>query len=351
MSDLPTDTLGSPQSGTMSSGVIVFIDLRRSTLLYERLGNVKASTLVTGCIQRMADIAGAHQGRVIKSLGDGLMLVYPSAYEALWAADEMADVMDRWPSSDFPAGLPPLRLQSGIAQGEINCIDDDVFGDAVNVAARLVAMASDGEVLCTESIWSLVDEIHRARLIPIHTLSIRGRTQPVPVFRWQSQQLRHDSTLTTAYREIQVGAHDAMHLEFGTRHLTLWPDMLPVTMGRGEDCQVQLQDGRVSRIHARVDFLSGQFQLTDLSYNGTFVLLENHEETVALRRGTMTLHGSGAIGLGCPPGTPNTVTLAFEILKIHDPFASPGQPLAMPEPAVSGKTLTDDKDSPEATAS
>jgi predicted component of type VI protein secretion system len=74
----------------------------------------------------------------------------------------------------------------------------------------------------------------------------------------------------------------------------------------------------VSRSHARVDWHAGSFQLTDLSYNGTYVQF-NDGEIVSLRRGSCTLHGSGSIGLGGSPVDPLAAVVGFEVLRLPEP--------------------------------
>lgn len=59
-------------------------------------------------------------------------------------------------------------------------------------------------------------------------------------------------------------------------------------------------------------------QLTDLSYNGTYVRFSNGSEIVSLRRGTCTLHGSGLIGLGATLTDPTAPCVRFEVLKFAD---------------------------------
>jgi pSer/pThr/pTyr-binding forkhead associated (FHA) protein len=76
---------------------------------------------------------------------------------------------------------------------------------------------------------------------------------------------------------------------------------MPVVLGRSPQATYCIDDSRVSRSHARIDWHGGAYQLTDLSYNGTYVRFSGGSEVVALRRSTCTLHGSGAIGLGLPP--------------------------------------------------
>jgi len=90
---------------------------------------------------------------------------------------------------------------------------------------------------------------------------------------------------------------------------------LPMVLGRSPQATFCLDDARVSRSHCRVDWHGGSFQLTDLSYNGTYVRF-NDGEIVSLRRGSCTLHGSGVIGLGGSPNDAGTATVQFETLRL-----------------------------------
>ena len=79
-----------------------------------------------------------------------------------------------------------------------------------------------------------------------------------------------------------------------------------------------VDDNRVSRSHARIDWHGGTFQLIDLSYNGTYVRFDHDPEVISLRRGNCTLHGSGVIGLGAPPSEPIAPCVRFEVMKFAD---------------------------------
>ena len=69
--------------------------------------------------------------------------------------------------------------------------------------------------------------------------------------------------------------------------------------------------------------VGGAFQLSDLSYNGTYVRFTGDTEVVALRRGTCTLHGSGVIGLGTAPSDPTAPCVRFEVLRFSDTLRQP----------------------------
>ena len=94
---------------------------------------------------------------------------------------------------------------------------------------------------------------------------------------------------------------------------------LPVVLGRSPQATYCVDDARVSRNHARIDWHGGSFLLTDLSYNGTFVRFVNDSETLTLRRGSCTLHGSGSISLGSSSTEgPPTPSIRFEVLRFSD---------------------------------
>ena len=89
-------------------------------------------------------------------------------------------------------------------------------------------------------------------------------------------------------------------------------------LGRSPQATYIIDDNRVSRSHARIDWHGGTFQLVDLSYNGTYVRFDNDPEIISLRRGACTLHGSGVIGLGTPPSEPISPCVRFEVMKFAD---------------------------------
>jgi len=91
-----------------------------------------------------------------------------------------------------------------------------------------------------------------------------------------------------------------------------------VILGRSPQATYIIDDTRVSRSHARIVWHGGTFQLTDLSYNGTYVRFDHDPEIISLRRGSCTLHGSGVIGLGAPPSDAASPSVRFEILKFAD---------------------------------
>jgi adenylate cyclase len=301
---------------------VLFADLRGSTALYELLGNAEATTVVTRSVSLIAQIVSTSGGVVVKTLGDGLMAVFSESSAAVAAADEMHESLDRIvpPVGDnrpSNAATPVLKLQVGLAHGEVVEMSGDCFGDAVNVAARLLDHAGDNETLATASVVNGLGHDTLERFRSLDKVQLRGRVEPVHVYLLEGR--RFGDTAATAYGELLPQQEPE-----GIR--LVWLDMnrvyagpsLPVVLGRSPQVTYCIDDSRVSRSHARIDWHGGAFQLTDLSYNGTYVRFSNDSEIVSLRRGTCTLHGSGLIGLGATLTDPTAPCVRFEILKFAD---------------------------------
>jgi adenylate cyclase len=299
---------------------VLFADLRGSTALYETLGNTEATTVVTRSVSLIAQIVSTSGGVVVKTLGDGLMAVFAEPAAAVAAADEMHDSLDRIgppQANSSPKHMPVLKLQVGMAHGEVIEMSGDCFGDAVNVAARLLDHAGDNETLATASVVAGLANDLRERFRSLDKVQLRGRVEPVHVHLLEGR--RFGDTAATAYGELMpnVEPEGIRLIWLDMNHVYAGPS-LPVVLGRSPQVTYCIDDSRVSRSHARIDWHGGAFQLTDLSYNGTYVRFSNDSEIVALRRGTCTLHGSGMIGLGATLTDPTSPCVRFEILKFSD---------------------------------
>jgi adenylate cyclase len=119
---------------------IVFTDLEGFTRYTAREGDEAARQLLADHHKVVGPVVRSRGGRVVKRIGDGLMLAFPSADAAVLAAVELVEVPCE------------LRLRAGVHAGEAVVTQDDLIGHDVNVAARVAAAATGGQVLATVAV-------------------------------------------------------------------------------------------------------------------------------------------------------------------------------------------------------
>jgi class 3 adenylate cyclase len=299
---------------------VVFADLRGSTALYELLGNTDASQIVTETVEAISRRVPATGGTVVKTLGDGLMAVFPTAAQAVEAADQMHEEIDIvMRRRDALTGFTEARLQLQvcIALGETVEVSGDYFGDAVNVAARLLDHAGDNETLVTAEVLRALPLDSRDMFRSLDLVRLRGRIEPVEVHLLSRRGMDTAPTLVGGGPLSLVGP-DAIILTWGNKVRRFTANDMPVVIGRAAASDMQVDDARVSRSHCRIDLIGATLQLSDLSINGTFVRFTSEDEVVSLRRGSCTLHGSGEVGLSGSPEDPGVAAMQFEVL--HAPI-------------------------------
>ena len=300
---------------------ILFADLRGSTALYETLGNAEATSVVTHSVSMLANVVPGCDGVVVKTLGDGLMATFSAPLAGVQAAMQMHEALERLvmrgSSHGASSGLRSLRLQVALARGEVVEMGGDCFGDAVNVAARLLDHAGDNETLVTAEVLDGLPAEQRARFRSLDRMHLRGRAEPVQVHLMGGR--RSENTIATQFGDVAPTAEpEGIRLVWQSLNRVYAGPHLPVILGRSPQATYCIDDSRVSRSHARIDWHGSIFQLTDLSYNGTYVRFGSDDEVVSLRRGSCTLHGSGVIGLGGSPNDASSPTVRFEVLSFLD---------------------------------
>ncbi|MDT7835412.1 adenylate/guanylate cyclase domain-containing protein [Aquabacterium sp. OR-4] len=306
---------------------VLFADLRGSTALYETLGNAEATSVVTHTVAALTRSVPAAGGVVVKTLGDGLMAVFETPAAGLQSAllmhDELDQLVSRGRERGASAGLRGLKLQVALARGEIVEMGGDCFGDAVNVAARLLDHASDNETLITAEVLAGLSGEQKKRFRSLDWMHLRGRAEPVQVHVAGGR--RGLDMPVTQFGPVPSSAEpEAVRLSWGPLEVVFDGGSMPIVLGRSPQAQFRVDDSRVSRSHARIDWHGGAFQVTDLSYNGSYVQFASSDDVVSLRRGRCMLHGSGTIGLGGTPKDPNAPCVRFEVLAFYDTVPQPG---------------------------
>lgn len=304
----------------ISERSVLFADLRGSTALYETLGNAEATSVVTHTVATMARAVVPCGGQVIKTLGDGLMAVFDEPVQGIRAArrmhEELGLLVNRGRERGASPGLRGLRLQVALARGEVVEMAGDCYGDAVNVAARLLDHAGDNETLVTDEVIAGLGPTLQRRFRSLDWVHLRGRNEPVHVHVMGGARGSDTQGAATQFGAVAPTLEpEGVRLTWLDSTEVFDGERMPVVLGRSAQAHFRVEDSRVSRSHARLDWHAGSFQLTDLSYNGSYVRFGGSDEVVSLRRGSCTLHGQGSIGLGGNPSDPTSPVVRFEVMS------------------------------------
>lgn len=290
---------------------VVFADVVGSTGLYKSLGDTAAARLMTQVTQAVGETIEQHRGQVVKTLGDGLLAVFDDNAAAVQACCEAQRRLASWSHDSTTPVTVPLKI--GLSRGPVVLTPGDCFGDAVNAAARLSGSAGGGQILLGEAVIEGLPLELQARLRSLGSIFLRGYEQPVPV-----QQIEWDA----GWQNSQTMPHLPTVISSSTQRLVLsWLDVhqeMPAAqgamhIGRTQAAEFVVNDIRVSRQHARIEWRGSYFMLTDLSSNGTWVRYAGQDNALALRRNECVLHGQGEICLGAKPTDPTAPTVMFEV--------------------------------------
>lgn len=272
---------------------VMFADISESTSLYQKLGDAAARTIVNACLTLITGTLARFDGRLVKTIGDEVMCVFSSADLGVLAASDMqAQVAASQP------GNYPVTIHIGLHYGPVLVEEDDVFGDTVNVAAYLAAVATAEQILTTEATEQCLSAALKSCVRPIFHAVLKGAQEESTVFQvlWRTDK----ADLT----DVNLRSSKIIPSDTGSLLIALDEERVRVdqwrpsiVIGRSKDCDLVVADTFASRQHLTIKLVRTHFYLFDHSINGTFVSLESGEEVHVLRR-ELLLDGSGQIGTG-----------------------------------------------------
>ena len=161
-------------SGSEVEITVMFTDLEGFTTYTARVGDAEAVELLQRHHRAVGPVIRSRGGRIVKRLGDGLLLSFPHPDAAVLAAVELVDL-----SPD------PLRLRAGVHLGPAVVSHDDVMGHVVNVAARVTEQAKGGQVLVTDEVRTAVADNTRLSFGRRKRCRLKGVPEPVVLSRLQ----------------------------------------------------------------------------------------------------------------------------------------------------------------------
>jgi len=155
-------------SHSMREGTILFTDIEGSTSYWEKHGNIKGRLMVDKHNRTVFPIIRHYDGTVVKTIGDAVMARFSEPEDALKAAIGIQQGLAQLRRHDRSFRL---RVRIGLHTGKLIIENNDVFGDAVNVAARVESEGSGNSILLTSSVAGKINKKH-------YHLLAKGKFQP-----------------------------------------------------------------------------------------------------------------------------------------------------------------------------
>ena len=291
---------------------VLFADVVGSTRLYEVLGDHQARDMILTCVDIMRDATERNRGSVIKTIGDEILAIFPTADDAVNAAGEMQQDIGAHPGLLVQGQHVAIRI--GCHYGPVVLENKDIFGSSVHTANRMTSQAKAGQIILTTDTVVRLSPEWRAVTRQIDVTPLRGRSEEVELYEvlWQQEDA------TRMLPSIAVGAlagHRPMsvRLHYLGREYLLDDSKESLTLGRAEENDIVVKGPLISRTHARVEMARNKVVLVDQSTNGSFVTAQDGQEAF-VRRDSVALQGHGLIGLGHLPeaGSPDAIRYSVE---------------------------------------
>jgi adenylate cyclase len=279
------------------SCVVMFADIADSTTIYENMGDELARERILNALNTLIAITQSNKGHLVKTIGDEILVYFTDVDLALLAAHRIQEVME----DDQNSETKGVSIRIGMQFGSVILETNDIFGDTVNVAARIASMAKARQILCTKEMACLVkNNAISASMRPFDRITVRGKSEPLDIylFSWEEESdvtnMAPLSSFTNLTGQKQC---EKLTLTYRNKRYEIAVSNTSYILGRGSDCDLVVDGDLISRHHSKLEHRRGKFVITDQSTNGTFIKTQEGQ-AVFLRREELTLFGVGFISLG-----------------------------------------------------
>ncbi len=277
--------------------VVMFADVAGSSAMYENMGDEAARERISKALDALISITRRHNGKLVKTIGDEILVYFTDTDMAVIASQAIQETME----DDRSPETIGVSIRIGMQHGSAILENNDIFGDTVNVAARVAGLAKARQILCTHEVAILVkNEELAAKMRPYDRLSIKGRNERLDVYlvAWEAEDdMTNMATASSFTNPARYDQAENLKLTHGKHSYTIPTGTNSFVMGRGKDSDLIIQGDLISRHHSRIDHRRGKFILSDQSTNGTFVRSAEGQD-IFLRSEELALFGSGHISLG-----------------------------------------------------
>ena len=290
---------------------VLFADITGSTALFDAVGDTIARQIEQEWLKQIKRLLPQFDGRVVKTIGDEVMCVFPDADNAVLAASAMQAAVLSHP----PLGHA-IKLHIGLHSGDVIAEGDDVFGNTVNIAAYLTAVALPQQIAITGSTYAALTDTLKTRTRPVFRAVLKGQSAESIIYQvlWKLDNPElTESFFSTRQQPLVLSDMGGLLIQYANQVIHLNHSKQAITLGRDAVCDIVIDDRSASREHARIKLEGMNFYLIDRSINGSYISFDNRPEISALRREVL-LDGSGRISLGraFSENPSNVITFSYD---------------------------------------
>jgi len=276
----------------------MFLDVAGSTSALHQGPSLAAARRLTSLLDELIGVIAEHGGRVIKSDGDDLLAIFEPESICMENAASVAILAQRL------AAQFGFSLYVGLHRGEIELRDimgrKDVFGAAVNMAARLHKLVPDmpGHIFLTSEMAATLSEDKRSMTRPYGQRHIKGiGLTEIATLDWMERYVVHPTVQTRLGSTSPSQGQMKLVFAAGFREVRLADS--PLLIGRGLDCAIRLDDpeSKVSSHHVRLVAQHDTWLLKDVSRNGTCLRFAGSPDEIYLLGDEIKLVRSGEMCL------------------------------------------------------
>jgi glutamate 5-kinase len=248
-------------------------------------------------------------GKVIKTIGDEVMCCFNAADQAFTAAM----MMQRAVSDDNSLSQHKIALRIGFNSGTVIEDADDVFGDNVNIAARVAGLAKAGQILTTVETIKQLSPLSQSQARPFSLTAVKGKQEQLEVW----EVLWNEDATMLVRSVLSTGLKKKLLLTYDQKQFELLPkEGSSLSVGRSQQADIIVGGQSVSRLHAKLFFSKNKFLLSDTSYNGTYVQTKGKVEY--LHGQETPLGDEGILSFGSSFNDENQHWVHFSIQPLAD---------------------------------
>lgn len=289
-----------PRNVEVKRAAVLFVDVCDSTAYFDRHGELAGRNRIKRALKAVRRALEAHEGNVVRVIGDALLVVFQEPLALVRGA-----AAAQWDLEEAESKVPRadrVRIHCGAHVGNVVFEESgNLFGDILNVASRLQDLAGPDQIYVTGQLMKQLPSADRPVSRRVGDFKLAGKRSETEVYEvlWKTDDVT--DTLVPRGRHAET----SIELRFEKRKVSLAPTRDKLSVGRGLENDLVVDDRAVSRIHAEIVQRAGRCYLVDRSTNGTYVR-PGRRRPYFLHRDELLLEGEGQFSLGRADGPPVT---------------------------------------------